>query len=166
MAYKLVNEDSVEERSNLTKYLKATGMHIPTEVIFEAYANVDSARELCPKLTDKDMVREVLATEIGEDFNEIHRSEGQPGLSTVNTINALAVLASMYGETMLVQIQTNAISCKWHAVQSDIRNYFTFISGKNKFYLALKLKFELLDYLAVSLFGRLFCPVKVLKIGM
>lgn len=46
-------------------------------------------------------VREVLASEDAEDFNEEELTEGHPGPFTADIINALAMLVSIYDETTI-----------------------------------------------------------------
>lgn len=101
-------------------------MYVSTEVTLEPYINVDGAVEFCSELPYRDIVQEVDAA---DDAAHSNKEEFPRGPFTVDITNAVHVHVSVYHETTLAQIQTDAILCKQHATQSDISNHFTSVSG-------------------------------------
>ncbi|KAH7936113.1 hypothetical protein HPB52_018429 [Rhipicephalus sanguineus] len=103
--------------------LRAAGVSIPDGITFEGFADADKDLELCAKLTDDDIVRQV--TEDSDD-SDTENEEPDPTQPTSSELTrALMTLSSVYsGNMTLNEIEADMIGGKRNAVQKKISDFF------------------------------------------
>ncbi|KAH7957289.1 hypothetical protein HPB52_017113 [Rhipicephalus sanguineus] len=103
--------------------LRAAGVSIPAGITFEGFADADKDLELCAKLTDDEIIRQVTEDSDDSDSENEEPAPTQPTSSELT--QALMTLSSVYsGNMTLTEIEADMIAGKRNAMQKKISDIF------------------------------------------
>ncbi|KAH7961420.1 hypothetical protein HPB52_008914 [Rhipicephalus sanguineus] len=100
--------------------LRSAGVSMPTERTFEQFGNADNELDFCAKLTDDEIVSQVMADSDDSDIENEEPMTAPP--TSAELTRALMMVSLVYSDDMtLAQIKANMIACKRNAVQTKIK---------------------------------------------
>ncbi|XP_072142099.1 tigger transposable element-derived protein 4-like [Dermacentor andersoni] len=115
-------DDDINTSEQLIDNLRSSGMDLPAAVTFHWFAAIDNNIELCPELTDDEIVRQVTALPQSDSDSD---TSGCPQPSTQDVI-ALILLSSEYDENVtLKQMQAEVVTKIRSLKQGTISDFFS-----------------------------------------